>query len=160
MSILDRYQHGKTAPIAGWQPDTTVILGVRALLTEEFGGVAEDILPGELELPDYVGGVVACSWRWDPPRPYVYIRADQPTDLRADLWGFATALAVSVIQGRIPLGEDDFLFISNRREPVREPNTALLGALLLQRLGRKTTTCNFPVYRWTDAVGALSKAAA
>jgi hypothetical protein len=160
MSILDRYQHGRWAPVAGWQPDTTVILGVRALLTDTLGGVAEDILPGEVELPGHVGAVVACSWRWHPPRPYVYIRADQPTDLRADLWGFATALAVCVCQGRVPLGEEDFLFVGNQRTPVRNWDTGLLGALILQRLGRKATSCDFPVFRWTGTADSPSAAAA
>lgn len=145
--------------MAGWRSDRTVILAVRALVTEALGGVAEDLLPGEVELPDHVGAVVACSWRWNQPHPYVYVRADQPTDLRADLWGYATALAISVGEGRVPLGESDFLLVDNRRSPVRRPNTALLAALLLQRLGRRATDCDFLVYQWTDTTNTLSAAA-
>ncbi|MEZ0064956.1 hypothetical protein ABIA32_000944 [Streptacidiphilus sp. MAP12-20] len=149
MSLVNEHRAVRR-PIAGWRGDTTVILGVRALLTDVLGGVAEDLLPGEVDLPDHMGAVVACSWRWHPPKPYVYVRADQPTDLRADLWGFAAALASSVCEGRLPLGEEDFLFIGNRRVPGAGSGTALLGSAVLRRLGRRNAVCDFPVYRWTD----------
>ncbi|MFE9426181.1 hypothetical protein ACFYNO_24835 [Kitasatospora sp. NPDC006697] len=159
MRILDRYQCGPLAPMAGWQPDRTVILAVRALLTDILEGFAEDILPGECDLPDGIGAVVTCDRPGGVMRPVVYVRADQPTGLRADLWGFCTALAVLACEGRFSLPAGECLFIGNERSPVRRVGAALLGALILQWLGRKPGDCDFPIYTWAGQAGTPRAAA-
>ncbi|MEV7603354.1 hypothetical protein AB0O91_38895 [Kitasatospora sp. NPDC089797] len=159
MDILDRYRHGPWAPIAGRQPDRTVILAVRALLTDSLNGIAEDLLPGEFALPDTIGAVVADGGNRGRRRPAVYVRADQPSDLRADLWGFCTALAVLVCEEQMPLAPGECLLIGNERTPVRGRGAAFLGALILQRLGRRSGSCGFTVYQWGEET-ELPRAAA
>ncbi|WP_438290803.1 hypothetical protein [Streptomyces sp. HUAS TT7] len=145
--FLQQYRGGQWAPRDGWQPDREVILAVRSLITDTLGGTAEDILPGEAVLPWDVGAAVAAG----VAEPWICVRADLPAGLRADLWGFCLALAVTVQEGAPPMGRGGFLYVGQHPRPITRPGTALLAALILQRLGRRSGDTAFPVhtvYAW------------
>ncbi|WHM36004.1 hypothetical protein [Streptomyces sp. BPTC-684] len=150
MSILDQYRGARWAPRHGWRPDREVILALRAVITEHLGGEAGDILPSDGLVPDALGAVVAAPSTNGTPRPFVSVRAQLPTSLRADLWGFGTVLAVEMADRRAEPGAGGLLLVGRERHPVIRPGRGLAAALIVQRLGRRPGDCDFRVYRNID----------
>lgn len=126
-----------------------VIIALQSLIEEKLGGFAYDLMPAEFDTALPVGGVAGITRRnpGGEPRPCVFVRADLPADLRADLWGFCTALAVCACDGTVRLDEDDMTLVGLERRPVTEQGPALLGALLIRRFGGVPGNCDFPLLR-------------
>jgi hypothetical protein len=154
MSILDQFRGPRWEPRNGWRPDREVILALREIITDHLGGEAGDILPSDGPVPDALGAVATALYRDGAPRACVYVRADLPTDLRADLWGFATGLAAAMADGHVEPGTEGLLLIGRERRPVTRPGWGLAGALIVQRLGRRPGNCDFRVYRDLDDMTA------
>src|SRR5690242_9297054 len=115
MGILDEFRGAEWEPRHGWRSDREVVLAARAVITEHLGGEAEDILPSDGWVPSALGAVVAAPDRTGAPRPFVAVRAELPTGLRADLWGFGTALAAAVADRRAEPGAGGLLLVGRER---------------------------------------------
>ncbi|MEU5996228.1 hypothetical protein ABZ837_00175 [Streptomyces sp. NPDC047197] len=106
-------------PRDGLQSDRHVILAVRSLITDTLGWTAEDVFPRDEGLPRDVGAAVAVGVN----QPWICVRADLPAGLRADLWGFCLALAVTMQDGGMPLGRGRALYVGQGPKPVTGPGS-------------------------------------
>ncbi|MFC9846260.1 hypothetical protein ACFWFF_29240 [Streptomyces sp. NPDC060223] len=160
MSFLDQFQGPQWEPRSGWRSDREVILALREVITDHLGGEAGDILPSDGPVPDGLGAVATAPYRNGVPRPCAFVRADLPTDVRADLWGFTTVLAVAMADGLVAPGTDGLLLVGCERRPVTGRGWGLAGSLIVQRLGRRPGDGDFRVYRDLDDMAiALPRAA-
>jgi hypothetical protein len=160
MSFLDQFRGPRWEPRNGWRPDREVILALREVITDHLGGEAVDILPSDGLVPDGLGAVATTRYRKGAPRACVYVRADLPADLRADLWGVTTVLAAAMADGLVEPGAEGLLLVGRERRPVTRPGWGLAGALIVQRLGRRPGDCDFRVYRNVDDLPIPSPRAA
>ncbi|WP_251061077.1 hypothetical protein [Streptomyces sp. ISL-100] len=69
--------------------------------------------------------------------PLVFLRGDLPLGLRVDLLGFCFALAVGTECGDCVPDENGLIYVGTEARPVCGPGAALLGSLMVQRLGRR-----------------------
>jgi hypothetical protein len=146
MGIIDEYQPADRSPDP--RPNSEVIIALQSLIEDKLGGFAYDLMPDEFDTSLPVGGVAGLTTRspGSEPRPCVFVRADVPSDLRADLWGFCTALAVCACEGTVRLDHDGLTLVGLERRPVTSEGPALLGAILMRRFGRDPGDCDFPLY--------------
>jgi len=146
MRIIDEYQPVERS--AEPRSNSEVIIALQSLLEDRLGGFAYDLMPDEFDTNLPVGGIAGLTTRGPgaTPRPCVFVRADLPSDLRADLWGFCTALAVCACDGTVRLDDGGLTLVGIERRPVTTEGPALLGAILMRRLGRDPGDCDFPVY--------------
>ncbi|AJC53651.1 hypothetical protein [Streptomyces sp. 769] len=128
--------------------DQDVILRIREVLTDHLGGIAEDILPGDGAVPEPIAGAVTTGYKHGAWRPCVFLRADLTTTLRADLWGFCTALALQLLDGQAHGCGAGIVGVGRERRPVKGYGTGLLGALIVRRFGRRPAACDFPIFVW------------
>jgi hypothetical protein len=154
MGIVEDYRPPQLRRSPGRRSHSEVIIALQSLVEEELGGFAYDLMPGEFDTRLAVGGVAGVSTRHlgDEPRPCVFVRADVPADLRMDLWGFCTALAVCACDGTVRLDDDGLGLVGLERRPVYRRGPGLLGALLVRRFGGDPGDCDFPVLRQPVAV--------
>ncbi|WTW98262.1 hypothetical protein OG216_35165 [Streptomycetaceae bacterium NBC_01309] len=142
--VLKRFPDNKFAPMHGWRSDEEVIQALKELIVEALNGVAED-MPPDARPADAVGAAVTFGVDASgTSRPFVWVRSDLPSPLRADLWGFCMALAART-ETDIEPDEDGIWYVGVQRSPVTGPGVALLGAVVAQRFGRRPDDCAFPV---------------
>jgi len=150
MGIVDDHEPAarRQSP-GGLRPNSEVIIALQSLIEDRLGGFAYDLMPGEFDPRLPVGGVAGLTTRHpgEQPRPCVFVRADLPSDLRVDLWGFCTALAVCACEGTVQLDEDGLTLVGLERRPVTRRGPGLLGALLLRRFGGNPGDCDFAILR-------------
>jgi len=138
------YQGTDWGPMRGWQNDQDVISALISLVTGTLDGLAQEIAPEECPFPEGVGGAVTWGYRDDgEERPCVFVRADLPSSLRADLWGFCIALACGARTESLEPDEHGIVYIGLERHPVSRRGAGLLGALMVQRFGRRPGHCSF-----------------
>lgn len=134
------------APLHGWQCDEAVITALRELITNSLNGVAEDVPHKAYPLPAGIGAAVAVGYdEHGAPRPLVWVRADLPSGLRADLWGYCAALATGTDCVDVEPDENGIYYVGTQRSAVTGPGLALLAAITVQRLGRHPEDCAFPL---------------
>ncbi|MDQ1024768.1 hypothetical protein QF035_002350 [Streptomyces umbrinus] len=149
--VRNLYDGSVYAPLHGWRSDEEAIAALRELITDALDGVAEDIPEGAYPLPDAIGAAVTIGYdEHGKPHPLVWVRADLPSGLRADLWGYCTALAVGFHHVDVEPDENGIYYVGTERSPVIGPGTALLAAVTLQRLGRRPEDCAFPLFSSPD----------
>ncbi|GHF76762.1 hypothetical protein GCM10018787_27050 [Streptomyces thermodiastaticus] len=73
----------------------------------------------------------------------MFLRGDLPVSLRVDLLGFSLALAVGADHVDREPDENGLFYVGTEAGPVCGPGVALLGALMVQRLGRRPGDCDF-----------------
>lgn len=147
MGIVEEYRSPRQRS-PGRRSHSEVIIALQSMVEEELGGFAYDLMPGEFDTRLAVGGVAGVARRrGDAPRPCVFVRADVPADLRVDLWGFCTALAVCACDGTVRLDDDGLGLVGLERRPVHRRGPGLLGAMLVRRFGGDPGDCDFPVLR-------------
>jgi len=146
MGIIDEYQPAERSPAP--RSNSEVIIALQSLIEDKLGGFAYDLMPDEFDTSLPVGGLAGLTsgQPGGEPRPCVFVRADIPSDLRVDLWGFCTALAVCACEGTVRLDDAGLTLVGLERRPVTRQGPALLGAILMRRLGRDPGDCDFPVY--------------
>jgi hypothetical protein len=138
------YQGTDWGPMRGWQNDQDVITALMSLVTGALDGLAREIAPEECPFPEGVGGAVTWGYRDDgEERPCVFVRADLPSSLRADLWGFCIALACGARTEALEPDEHGIVYVGLERHPVARRGAGLLGALMVQRFGRRPGHCSF-----------------
>jgi len=118
LNITELYGDSQWAPRNGWRSDEEVIASVRSLIDHVLDGVTEGFPEEAYPLPD---------------------------GLRADLWGFCAALISVGDKSEERADKDGVLYIGKRRRPVMGPGPELLGALTVQRFGRRPGDCAFPL---------------
>ncbi|MEU4616595.1 hypothetical protein [Streptomyces umbrinus] len=94
------------------------------------------------------------------PRPMVWVRADLPSELRADLWGYCAALVVGINRVDVEPDENGIYYVGTERSAVSGPGLALLAAVIVQRLGRRPGDCAFPLLSSLDQAEVVPPAAA
>ncbi|MGW6682167.1 hypothetical protein ACWGBO_20105 [[Kitasatospora] papulosa] len=143
--VLHLYGDGNWAPKDGWRSDEEVLKELLKLAAIELGGVVEDIPEEMYPLPDGLGAVVAAGYDSEGlAHPLVFLRGDLAVGLRVDLLGFCLALAAAgaEYEDREP-DENGLFYVGTDAGPVCGPGAALLGALMVQRLGRRPGDCAF-----------------
>ncbi|MGW2084651.1 hypothetical protein [Streptomyces sp. NPDC001880] len=142
--VLHLYGDGNWAPKDGWRSDEEVLAELLKLAAIDLKGVVEDIPEEMYPLPDGLGAVVAAGYDDEGlAHPLVFLRRDLAVGLRVDLLGFCLALAASTeYQDREP-DENGLFYVGTEAGPVCGPGAALLGALMVQRLGRRPEDCAF-----------------
>ncbi|MFE9426182.1 hypothetical protein ACFYNO_24840 [Kitasatospora sp. NPDC006697] len=140
------YGESPWAPVAGWRTDEQVIEALKDLIVQHLDGIAEDVPPHVRPVPDGIGAAVAFGYDADgQAHPIVYVDADLPSGLRADLWGFCAALAGGADPGGVDPSSDGVYYVGTQRLPVTGPGVSLLAALMVQQLGRRPGDCSFPL---------------
>ena len=138
------YQGTNWGPMRGWQSDQDVITALMSLVTETLDGLAQEVAPEECPFPEGVGGAVTWGYREDGEEcPCVFVRTDLPSNLRADLWGFCIALACGARAEALEPDEQGIVYVGLERHPVAGRGAGLLGALMVQRFGRRPGHCSF-----------------
>ncbi|NED87574.1 hypothetical protein G3I76_46750 [Streptomyces sp. SID11233] len=147
--VSSLYEGSDWAPKNGWQSDEEVIEQLRALITDAMQGQAEDIPVSVYPLPEGVGAAITFGWDEQGERhPMIFVRKDVPSGLQADLWGFCVAFAATGAQDtQDQPDENGIYYVGMERDPVTSRGTALLGALMVQRLGRRPENCAFPLLK-------------
>ncbi|MBO1333728.1 hypothetical protein [Streptomyces sp. VRA16 Mangrove soil] len=144
VDVLDLFGDGHWAPKDGWRPDEEVLAELKDIAVLGLKGVVEDIPVDRYPLPAGLGAVMTISEDNDgAPHPLVYLRGDLPTGLLVDLLGFCIALGSGAEYGDWEPDENGLIFVGTEAGPVRGPGAALLGALMVQRLGRRPGDCAF-----------------
>ncbi|MGW3102838.1 hypothetical protein [Streptomyces sp. NPDC001100] len=144
--VRDLYEGSAYEPLHGWLSDEEVIDALRTLITDALDGTAEDIPEEAYPLPDGVGAAVTIGYDdQGAPHPLVWVRADIPSGLRADLWGYCAALSASLDRVDAEPDENGIFYVGMERSPVSGPGVALLAAVTVQRLGRRPEDCAFPL---------------
>ncbi|MEU1456869.1 hypothetical protein [Streptomyces avermitilis] len=159
--VRNLYDGSAYAPLHGWRDDEEVITALRELITETLDGVAEDVPDEVYPLHDSVGAAVTIGYdEHGEPHPLVWVRADLPSGLRADLWGYCAALAVSFDRVDVEPDENGVYYVGTERSPVTGPGLPLLAAVTLQRLGRRPENCAFPLFPSSHQAEAVPPLAA
>ncbi|MFF7566678.1 hypothetical protein ACFZB4_42835 [Streptomyces pseudovenezuelae] len=159
--VRNLYDGSVYAPLHGWRRDEDVIAALRDMITDELNGVAEDIPAEAYPLPDGVGAAVSIGYdKHGAPRPLVWVRADLPSGLRTDLWGYCAALVVGIDRVDVEPDENGIYYVGAERNAVTGPGLALLAAVTVQRLGRRPGDCAFPLLSSLDQAEAVPRAAA
>lgn len=142
--VLHLYGEGHWAPKDGWRSDDDVLQELTEIVAVDLKGVVEDLPEETYPLPEGLGAVVSTGYDSEGlAHPMVFLRGDLPTGLRADLLGFCLALgAGSEYEDRDP-DESGLFYVGTDAGPVSGPGAALLGALMVQRLGRRPGDCDF-----------------
>lgn len=138
------YGAGPWAPINGWRTDNEVIAALQDLMSEVGVSEGREVPPQECPFPEAVG--VALAFGVDAAgenRSFVFVRADLPSALRADLWGFALAVASGAPCPDMEPDADGIVYVGSERHLVKRRGAGLLAALMLQRLGRRPGHCGF-----------------
>ncbi|ORT59293.1 hypothetical protein [Streptomyces sp. CB03238] len=142
--VLHLYGDGNWAPKDGWRSDDEVLKELLKLADIYLKGVVEDIPEEMYPLPDGLGAVAAAGYDSEGlAHPLVFIRGDLPVGLRVDLLGFCLALAVGAEYADREPDENGLFYVGTEAGPVCGPGAALLGALMVQRLGRRPGDCAF-----------------
>ncbi|MEU5187685.1 hypothetical protein AB0G83_11160 [Streptomyces klenkii] len=140
------YAGSQWGPMDGWHGDEAVIDSLRSFIGEPLGGVAEEFPEEAYPLPEGVGAVIALGYdEAGRHRPLVWVDSRLPSGLRADLWGFCAAMIAEGSTAERRADAEGVLYVGKRRRPVRGPGPALLGALTVQRFGRRPRDCDFPL---------------
>ncbi|MFI8437042.1 hypothetical protein ACIGJO_25540 [Streptomyces sp. NPDC079020] len=144
VDVLHLYKDGNWAPKDGWRSDEEVLTELLKLAAVDMKGVVEDIPEEMYPLPDGLGAVVSAGYDSEGlAHPLVFLRGDLAVGLRVDLLGFCLALAAGTEhEGREP-DENGLFYVGTDAGPLCGPGTALLGALMVQRLGRRPGDCAF-----------------
>ncbi|MFE8977240.1 hypothetical protein ACFYM7_28010 [Streptomyces cyaneofuscatus] len=95
--------------------------------------IPEEMYP----LPDGLGAVVAAGCDDEGWPTHWCFFAGMPVGLRVDLLGFCLVLAADAEY------ENGLLYVGMDAGPMCGPGAALLGALTVQRLGRRPEDCAF-----------------
>ncbi|WP_416970606.1 hypothetical protein [Streptomyces sp. 4F14] len=159
--VLALYEDGNWAPKDGWRSDDEVLEELKRITADQMKGVVEDI-PEEMHpLPDGLGAVVGVGYdsegMW---HPLVFLRGDLPVGLRADLLSFSLALTAGADRGDREPDEDGIFYVGTDAGPVCGPGVALLGSLLVQRLGRRPGDCDFRLLDPPDGARSVQDLAA
>lgn len=142
--VLELYGDGNWAPKDGWRCDEEVLAELKEVGVLHLQGVVEDIPEDMYPLPEGLGAVVAAGYDDEGmAHPLVFLRGDLPTGLQADLLGFCLASVAGAEYEKWEPDENGLIFIGTEAGPVRGPGVALLGALMVQRLGRRPGDCAF-----------------
>ncbi|WP_234336152.1 hypothetical protein [Streptomyces sp. NRRL S-920] len=159
--VLDLYGDGNWAPKDGWRCDEEVLAELKEVGVRHLKGVVEDIPEDMYPLPEGLGAVVAAGYDDEGmAHPLVFLRGDLPTGLQADLLGFCLAsVAGSEYESWEP-DENGLIFVGTEAGPVRGPGAALLGALTVQRLGRRPGDCAFTLLDPPEGTAPVSEMAA
>lgn len=146
LNITELYGDSQWAPRDGWRGDEEVIVSVRSLIDHVLDGVTEGFPEGAYPLPDEVGAVVAFGYdETGRRRSLVWVDSRLSDGLRADLWGFCAGLISVGDKSEERADKDGVIYIGKRRRPVMGPGPELLGALIVQRFGRRPGDCAFPL---------------
>ncbi|MGX1848809.1 hypothetical protein [Streptomyces sp. NPDC055299] len=146
LNITALYAYSQWGPRDGWRSDEEVIVSLRSLIAHVLDGAPEDFPDDAYPLPDGVGAVIAFGYdEVGRRRPLVWVDSRLPRGLCADLWGFCAALIGVGDESEERADEDGTLYVSKRRQPVTGPGPELLGALTVQRFGRRPGDCAFPM---------------
>jgi hypothetical protein len=138
----------------GWRDDEEVIAALRTLITDNLEGLAEDIPDHVRPLPEGVGAAIAFGMDdKGEAHPLIFVRADLPSGLRADLSGFCTAFAAGAEHSDAEPDPDGIYYIGMERSPVAGPGAGLLGALMVQRIGRRPWGLRIPLAHSARRVG-------
>jgi hypothetical protein len=141
------YRGNAWEPEHGWCSDEEAIARLRSLVTDTFGGLAEDV-PGGTPVPEGVGAAIVFGQDEEgDEHPLVFVRTDIPSGLRADLWGFCLALAAWPGTVKAEADKDGICYIGMDGAPVTGRGTALLASLMIQRVGRRPGDCGFPLIK-------------
>ncbi|MGW6820798.1 hypothetical protein [Streptomyces sp. NPDC055005] len=133
-------------PMNGWRPDEEVIEALRSFVTDTLDGIAEDVPEAVYPLPDGVGAAIAFGYdETGRRRPLIWVDSRLSQALRADLWGYCAALIADGAKSEGHADADGLLFVGTERQPVTGTGPALLGALTVQRFGRRPGDCAFPL---------------
>ncbi|MHC5264282.1 hypothetical protein ACYSUO_40965 [Streptomyces sp. UC4497] len=120
-------------------------------------GIPKDMYP----LPKGLGAVVAAGYDDEGmAHPLVFLRGDLPTGLQADLLGFCLASVAGSEYENWQPDENGLIFVGTEAGPVRGPGAALLGALMVQRLGRHPGDCEFTLLDPPEETVSVPKKAA
>ncbi|WP_267246604.1 hypothetical protein [Streptomyces sp. PR69] len=142
--IRHLYQDGDWAPWDGWRSDDEVLKVLLEYAAFFLKGVVEGIPEGMYPLPDGLGAVVAVGHDSEgPAHRMVFLRGDLPVALRVDLLGFCFALALRPEYGDREPDEHGVFYVGTEAGPVCGLGTALHGALIIQRMGRRPGDCAF-----------------
>ncbi|MGW6272778.1 hypothetical protein [Streptomyces sp. NPDC055060] len=142
--VLDLYGDGNWAPKDGWRSDEEVFAELKDVAVLHLKGVVEDIPKEMYPLPMGLGAVMAAGYDDEGmAHPLVFLRSDLPTGLQADLLGFCLASVAGSEYENWQPDENGLIFVGTEAGPVRGPGAALLGALMVQRLGRRPGDCAF-----------------
>ncbi|MFI5722114.1 hypothetical protein [Streptomyces cyaneofuscatus] len=146
LNIAELYGDSQWAPRNGWRSDEEVIASLRSLIDHVLDGVTEGFPEEAYPLPDGVGAAVAFGYdETGRRRPLVWVDSRLSDELCADLWGFCAALISVGDKSEERADKDGVLYIGKRRRPVMGPGPELLGALTVQRFGRRPGDCAFPL---------------
>ncbi|WP_405733861.1 hypothetical protein OG885_20925 [Streptomyces sp. NBC_00028] len=159
--VLPLYEAGNWAPKDGWRSNDEVWENLKQFTADHLKGVVEYIPEDMYPLPDGLGAVVAAGYDGEGmAHPLVFLRGDLPAGLRVDLLGFSIALAVGADRGGREPDENGIFYVGTDAGPVGGPGVALLGALMVQRLGRRPGDCDFRLLDPPDEVGRGQEPAA
>ncbi|MFD3790199.1 hypothetical protein [Streptomyces cyaneofuscatus] len=142
--VLHLYEDGGWAPKDGWRSDEEVLTELLKLAASDLKGVVKDIPEAMYPLPDGLGAVVAAGYDSEGlAHPLVFLRGDLAVGLRVDILGFCLALAARTEYEDQEPDENGLFYVGTEAGPVFGPGAALLGALMVQRLGRRPEDCSF-----------------
>lgn len=159
--VLDLYGDGNWAPMDGWRCDAEVLAKLKEIAALHLKGVVEDIPEDMYPLPEGLGAVVAAGYDNEgTAHPLVFLRGDLPTGLLVDLLGFCLASVAGAEYGNWEPDENGLIFVGTEAGPVRGPGAALLGALMVQRLGRRPGNCAFTLLDPPEGPAPASEMAA
>ncbi|MEU9188289.1 hypothetical protein AB0D14_27880 [Streptomyces sp. NPDC048484] len=152
--VLALYEDGNWAPKDGWRSDDEVLEELKKITADHLKGIVEYIPEEMYPLPDGLGAVVAAGYDSEGlAHPLVFLRGDLPVGLCVDLLGFSLALAADADRGDREPDENGIFYVGTDAGPVCGPGVALLGALMVQRLGRRPEDCDFRLLDPSEVAG-------
>ena len=144
VDVLALYEDGNWAPKDGWRSDDEVLEELKKTAADHLKGVVEYIPVRMYPLPEGLGAVVGAGYDSDGlAHPLVFLRGDLPVGLRVDLLGFSLALVADAERGDREPDENGIFYVGTDAGPVLGRGVGLLGALMVQRLGRRPGDCDF-----------------